>query len=131
MFTTALVDLADMLKAAGLNASIDPVDVSPPGVVVAPAAIAPAAAKLCGSYPLRVVLSLVVPDTTTLAAYRALDDLYVRVMFVLAAAGIKVATAERTFARLVMPDGPPALPALQVTVVLIVPAPEPTGRNTP
>ena len=133
MFTTVLEDLAALLRGAGLNASLDAVDVSPPGVVIRADAILPASAKMCGDYPIRSSLLLVVPDTTTLAAYRALDELYARVLPVLAGSGSTPTVDDRVFERLVMPDNSSALPALRLSVITLVPAtvPAPTGRNTP
>lgn len=132
-FTDVLVDLAEKLRLAGLNASIDPVEVTPPGVVVRADAALPGSAKLCGDYPMRVVLWLVAPDTTTLAAYRALDDLYGRTLAALAGTGTTPTPDERVFQRLVMPDDPTGLPALRVPTITIVPAlaAVSTGRNTP
>ena len=126
----ALEDLAAQLRAAGFNASVDAVDVSPPGVVVHAAAVLPGSAKLCGDYPLRVTLWLVVPDTGTLSAYRGLDDLYARLGPALAGTGTTLTADDRTFERLVMPDDPSGLPALRVTALTIVPAPATAGRNT-
>ena len=41
MFTDALTATAAALTAAGLNASVDPAEVSPPGVVVRAASVVP------------------------------------------------------------------------------------------
>jgi hypothetical protein len=113
VFTSALEQLVTDLRAAGLNASLDPADVSPPGVVVRADALLPASGKMCGDYPVRTSVILVVPATTTVAAYRALDELYTKVL----AAGIPLANDERIFQRLVMPDDPTGLPALHLTAL--------------
>ena len=122
----ALEGLAAQLRASGLNAYIDAADVSPPGVVIRADAEQPGSAKLCGGYPVRVTLWAVVPDTTTLAAYRAIDELRDRVLPALADADATPTPDERTYERLVMPDDPSGLPALRIPVRLIVPAPEGT-----
>ena len=126
----ALEGLAAGLRAAGLNAYVDAADVSPPGVVVRPDAEQPASAKLCGAYPVRTTLWLVVPDTTPLAALRAIDDLRARVLPALADVDATPTADERTYERLVMPDDPSGLPALRIPVRVIVPATAPIGRNT-
>lgn len=112
-FTAALEAVVAQLTAAGLNASLDPADVSPPGVVVRADALLPAGGKMCGDYPVRTSLILVVPATSTLAAYRALEELYAQV----AAARVPLANDERLFQRLVMPDDPTGLPALHLTAL--------------
>lgn len=129
MFAAALLELAEGLRDAGLNASVDPAEVSPPGIVVRPDALLPGSAKLCGDYPVRTSLLLVVPDTSTIAALQALEDLYVQVGPAVRDAGSTLAPDEATFQRLVMPDDPTGLPALRLTALTIAPAP--TGRNTP
>jgi hypothetical protein len=129
MFADTLEALAVTLRTAGLNAYLDPADVTPPGIVVRGEAILPGSAKLCGTYPLRVVLWLVVPDTTPLAAYRALEDLYGRVLPALGPAATLTAD-DRSFERLVMPDDPAPLPALRLTAVTYVPTSQP-AQSTP
>jgi hypothetical protein len=137
VFAETLEALAKHLRNCGLNAYLDPADVSPPGVVVRGDAVLPSTAKLCGATPLRATVWLVVPDTTQLAAYRALDDLYGRVLANLRPVATLTAD-DRTFERLVMPDDPTGLPALRLTVITTMPAPTApapstvsTGRNTP
>jgi hypothetical protein len=123
MFADSLEAIATTLTAAGLNASVDPAEVTPPGVVVRAAAILPASAKLCGDYPMRVALWLVVPSTNPLAAYRLLEDLNGRLAAALAGTATTLTADERTFERLVMPDDPTPLPALKVTALTRVPSP--------
>ena len=124
-FTEPLLALVDQLTAAGLNASLDPADVSPPGVVVRADALLPAAGKLCGDEPVRVSLLLVAPATNSVAAYRALDALYAVV-----ATTVPIATDEATFQRLVMPDDPTGLPALRVTTLVTFAPPPSLPRRT-
>ena len=118
----ALEALASQLRDAGLNAYLNPADVSPPGVVIRADAELPASAKLCGAYPVRVTLWAVVPDTDTVSALRALDELRARVLPALAASDATPTTDERSYDRLVMPDDPAGLPALRIPARLTVPA---------
>jgi hypothetical protein len=119
----ALEALAVDLRAAGLNAYLDPAEVSPPGVVIRADAEQPTSAKLCGGYPVRVTLWAVAPDTNPLAAYRAIDDVRDRTLAALPGTGATPTTDDRTYERLVMPGDPTGLPALRIPVRLTVPAP--------
>lgn len=121
-FAESLEGIAATLTAAGLNASVDPAEVTPPGVLVRGDAILPASAKLCGDHPMRVALWLVVPATNYLVRYRLLEDLYGRVAVALATGDTTLTADERTFERLIMPDDPTPLPALRVTAMTRVPA---------
>lgn len=113
-FAARLAALAHRLRAADIDASVDPRDINPPGVLVAGDAVLPLV-KLSGDYRLRASVILFARDAGDADAYAALSDLYGQVVAVL---GRDLDPDDAPFERAVLPDNPTALPTLRLTVTL-------------
>lgn len=113
-FLAVVSDLADRLKAAGLNAGTDPRNVNPPGILVTAQAMTPARGKLCGP-SMRAAVLLVARDSGDDTALEQLSALYAAAEPVL---GRDLTSDDRPFERTVLPDSPAALPTLRLTVNL-------------
>jgi hypothetical protein len=111
-FAAVLEDIAGQLRDAGVQASVDPRNVNPPGVLVRMDAIEPGAGKLCGRATMGFTLLLVVGEIGESGAYDTLDRLDAVVRSVL---DVYLTTEPRTMRTTVLPGSPTALPCLLVT----------------
>lgn len=108
---TAVEELAQRLRDAGLSASADPAEVNTPGVWVTLDTLAPVTVD--DSWELVCACFLVCGDLPYPQAYASLQELYTS----LAAAGV-TPDGPVTHQGLVLPDSPTVLPALRVPVNL-------------
>jgi hypothetical protein len=111
-FAAVLEDIAADLRAAGVQASVDPRNINPPGVLVRMDAIEPGAGKLCGKATMGFTLILVVPEIGETGAYYTLDELDALVRSVV---DVYLTTERRVMGVTVLPGSPTALPCLQMT----------------